>query len=133
MIKLKVDKNKEVKDEGILYILYLWIDDVSVVTKIGVTSRKIEERVVEILTSYYHQHRMFPKLYPKRFRKTERVYEKEAMMHKYFENKQHQFEKMFSGSTEFFKDIDEEELLKVYEDCLNGADINADTYDYRNK
>ena len=127
MIKLKASKPLEFKNEGLLYVLYLWHEE-QLVVKIGVTSRRIEERVVEILTSYYHRYRVFPKLYPKRFRNTENVYGKEAMLHRYFAEKKHEFDKVFSGSTEFFIGIDEDELLRVYEDVMDGVDINDSTY-----
>lgn len=127
MIKLKASKSSEFKNEGLLYVLYLWHEE-HMIVKIGVTSRKIEERVVEILTSYYHRYRVFPKLYPKRFRNTENVYGKEAMLHRYFADKKHEFDKVFSGSTEFFADIDEDELLRVYEDVMDGVDVNDDSY-----
>lgn len=132
MIKIKTNKSSEFKNEGLLYVLYLWHEE-QLIVKVGVTSRKIEERVVEILTSYYHKYRVFPKLYPKRFRNTTEVYNKEAMMHKYFIDKKHEFDKVFSGSTEFFFGIDEEELLTVYEDAMNGVDINDSSYNYKKR
>lgn len=113
---------------GIVYVLYMWVDD-EMVIKIGVTGRRIEERVVEILVSYYHQYRVFPKLYPKRFRKTNKPMEKEQALHKYFADSKHRFDKKFSGSSEYFAGIDEAELMKVYEDCMDGVDINGSGYD----
>lgn len=127
MIKLKASKPLEFKNEGLLYVLYLWHEE-QLIIKIGVTSRKIEERVVEILTSYYHRYRVFPKLYPKRFRNTENVYGKEAMLHRYFAEKKHEFDKVFNGSTEFFIGIDEDELLRVYDDVMDGVDVNDSAY-----
>ena len=128
-IKLKASRSIEAQDDGVLYILYMWHED-SLVVKVGVTKRDVTDRVVEILLSYFHKYRVFPKLYPKRFRQTDRVYKKEAMMHKYFEDKAYKFDKPFSGSTEYFVGIEEDELLIVYEDCLRGVDINADDYQY---
>lgn len=117
-----------VLEYGIVYILQMWLDE-EMVVKIGVTGRRIEERVVEILVSYYHQYRVFPKLYPKRFRKTDRPMEKEQALHRYFADKKYRFGKKFSGSSEYFAGIDENELLRVYEDCMNGVDINGSEYE----
>lgn len=112
---------------GIVYLLYMWIDDVRVV-KIGVTGRKVEERVVEILTSYWTQYRVFPKLYPKRFKTTNGILAKEQMLHKYFADRKYVFDKRFDGCTEYFVIEDDEELLAVYEDCLLGVDVNGAEY-----
>lgn len=128
-LQITVSKRGLISQDGIVYLLFMWIDDFRVV-KIGITTRQIEERVVEILTSYYHKYRVFPKLYPKRFRKTTGILDKEAMLHKYFADKQHVFEQRFDGSSEYFVIDDDEELLQVYEDCLMGVDINSNEYKY---
>lgn len=128
---MTVKRNSDyVLEFGTVYVLQMWIDD-EMVVKIGITGRRIEERVVEILVSYYHQYRVFPKLYPKRFRKVGNPAEKEQALHKYFANRKHSFDKKFSGSSEYFAGIDETELLKVYEDCLDGVDINDCRYESR--
>jgi len=127
MAFFKVDTGQQ---SGIVYLLYLYLDDGTRVVKIGITSRKIEERVVEILTSYFKTYRVFPRLYPKRFKKTTDNYRKEQALHKYFSRRAHLFSKPFDGSSEFFDIDDEDELLKVYEDCLVDVDINSEEYSY---
>ena len=129
-MRFKVKKNLA-EDVGIVYLLYMWVED-EMVVKIGVTSRRIEDRVIEILTSYFYMYRLFPKLYPKRYRQARNVYVKEAMLHKYFSKYKYRFSKKFSGSTEYFKIDDEKELLRVYEDCMNGVDINDERYSTEN-
>ena len=124
-----LDKDRLKDKKGIVYVLYLWHED-EIVVKIGVTGRRVEDRAVEILLSYFHSYRVFPKTYPRRFRKTEVMYEKEAMLHRYFGEYRYRFEKDFNGSTEFFSGIEEEELLGVYEDCMDGIDINGEDYVY---
>ena len=125
--KMQVSRRGLTSDDGIVYILYMWIDDVRVV-KIGVTTRAIEERVVEILTSYWHKYRVFPKLYPKRFKKTTRILEKEQMLHTYFADRKYEFAEKFDGSSEYFLLDNEAELLEVYSDCLEGIDVNSGEY-----
>ena len=80
-LSLAVDKETLCKEQGILYILYQWNADIKVV-KIGVTGKAIEDRVISILLSYFSKYREFPRLYPKRYRTTDKVYKKEAMLHK---------------------------------------------------
>ena len=120
---MKVSKNdKSIEEDlGILYLVYFELEDKQLV-KIGVTSRTIEERVSEILISIFRKYREFPYCRPKRFRKTGDVYEKEALLHKYFSDYQYETKNKFSGSTEFF-DIPLDDVVKVYEALLNGDDI----------
>lgn len=110
------------EDLGILYLVYFELDGKQLV-KIGVTSRTIEERVAEILVSIFKKYREFPYCRPKRFRKTGNVYEKEAKLHEYFKEYNYEPAKKFSGSTEFF-DIPLDDVVKVYENLLNGKDLD---------
>lgn len=110
------------EDLGILYLVYFELDGKQLV-KIGVTSRTIEERVAEILVSIFKKYREFPYCRPKRFRKTGNVYEKEAKLHEYFKEYSYEPAKKFSGSTEFF-DIPLDDVVKVYENLLNGKDLD---------
>lgn len=118
-MKLKVTK-AENSGSGILYILVMDIDG-EVVYKVGVTQRdKIEERVCEILTSFFKSYRYFPWTRPKRFKKTDDVYEKETKMHKYLKEYQYKPEKRFGGSTELFTGIALDTLVDLYEKIIVG-------------
>lgn len=110
------------EDVGILYLVYFELDGKQLV-KIGVTARTIEERVSEILVSIFKKYREFPYCRPKRFRKTGNVYEKEAQLHEYFREYNYEPAKKFSGSTEFF-DIPLDDVVKVYENLLDGKDLD---------
>ncbi len=122
-MKLTVSKKNVSEDTGIVYLLEIVIEDKTLV-KIGITTRKIEDRVVEILTSCFHAYRRFPSCYPKKYTKTENIFSKEAMLHKYFEDRRYTFQKKFQGHTEFF-DIPLDEAVDAYERVLKGEDINA--------
>ena len=115
---LKISKDKVEEGEGIVYLLIIWLDDGTEVYKVGVTKRDIQDRVCEILTSYWTQYRVFPKCYPKRFRKTDQIYEKEAAIHKELKEYSFSFEKQFSGCTEFFSGVELAKVLEVYESIL---------------
>ena len=120
-------KNEDIVEAsaGILYLLVIDIEDVSLV-KIGVTQRKIQDRVVEILTSIFHKYRVFPRTYPKRYSTTSDVYKKEADMHRYFKAVKYTPEHKFNGSDEMFLVDDMEHLLDVYHKVIDGYDLRKD-------
>lgn len=115
---------KMVEDEGILYILIFKIDGEKVF-KVGMTKRKLEDRVSEILTSFYHKFRYYPYMRPKRFKKVSSVFAKEALMHKALKEFKYVPDHVFSGSTETFSGIEEQLVLDMYdrvlEDKLEGV------------
>lgn len=109
-------------DETILYILELDIDNQRVY-KIGITTRKIEDRVVEILTSHFAIYRHFPYCRPKRFRKTPNAYEYEQALLKFF--KEYKFESYhpFGGSTELIAGINLDYVVQVYEQIMDTGEL----------
>jgi len=111
-------------NSGILYVVLFEMDGKSLV-KIGVTNRRIEDRVSEILVDIFKKYREFPYCRPKRFRTTDNIYKKEKLLHKYFKEYEYRPKKKFSGSTEFF-DVPLDDVVRVYEDLLNGVDIHTD-------
>lgn len=104
-------------DSGLLYILEMQIEGEKVF-KVGVTKRKVYDRVAEIVLSYYHKYRYFPYVRPRRFRKTDDVYAKEAKMHRALKEFRFTSDKQFSGNTELFSGIDEQLLLDIYDRAL---------------
>ena len=123
----KVSTKAVSSEKGILYILLVRLEDKDLV-KIGITTRpKIEDRVVEILTSIFKKYRNFPYCYPKRFKKTDNLLDKEARLHKYFEDYKYTTEHSFSGHTEFF-DIELDTVVDAYERLLKGEDL-AEKYE----
>lgn len=119
MILMKVTKNNP-EEVNILYLVLFELEGRTLV-KIGVTSRSIEERVSEILVSIFKKYREFPWARPKRFRKTDKAYEKEAVLHEKFKEFSYVTDKSFSGSTEFF-DVPIDIVVQAYEELL-GVDI----------
>ncbi len=116
-MRLKVDR-KAADDSGIVYLLEIHLED-KVLVKIGVTTRKIEERVVEILTSIFKHYRVFPYCYPKRFKTTTSIFAKEAALHRYFKGQRYVTQHRFDGNCEFF-DVPLEEAVAAYERVLAG-------------
>lgn len=116
--KFKISTKDADDREGIVYVLIIRLEDGTEVYKIGVTKRGIQDRVVEILSSFWTQYRYFPYCYPKRFRKTNGIYEKEAKLHKTFEAYKYKFDKEFGGSSEFFHGVDLAKIVEEYENIL---------------
>lgn len=122
-MKFKVSTKNTKEDEGIVYILLIKLEDKDLV-KIGVTGRdKVEDRVIEILLSIYKTYRYFPYCYTKRFRKTSDMFEKEAILHRYFKEYNYKTEKVFGGSTEVF-DIPLDDAVAAYEKVLQGEPLD---------
>jgi hypothetical protein len=116
-MKLVVSK-KDVAQDGILYVLLVQLEDKALV-KVGVTCRaKVEDRITEILVSIWKRYRVFPELYPKRYKSTLDVYGKEARLHKLLEDYRYKTKHKFSGSTEMF-DVDLDVVVSMYEEMLN--------------
>lgn len=112
--------------EGIVYILDIEVDGKRVV-KVGLTTRKIEERVVQILTSHFKAYRHFPYCRPKRFRKTDNIYEKEQKILRHFEKARYESKQKFDGCTELL-DVPLDKVVEVYEKVLKDEDI-GDRYE----
>jgi hypothetical protein len=101
------------QEKGIVYLLELVVDDEKV-QKIGITTRKIEDRVVEILSSHFQVFRHYPYCYPKRFKSTTNIMMREAKLLSVFSNEKFTPSKQFSGSTELIK-ADLDTVVQVYE------------------
>lgn len=114
---MKISYDKLV-DKGILYILLIKLEDKELV-KIGITSRPIQERVCEILTSIWVRYRIFPETYVKKYKEVSNYKHKEVLMHDKFKDYRYTTEHKFSGCTELF-DVALEDVVKAYEE------INAD-------
>jgi hypothetical protein len=126
-LKLKVSRNVDnpVDKEGTLYLLEIGIDG-KMVTKIGVTGRKIEDRVVEITASCFKKYRYFPYVKPKRFRVVEEVYKKEAVLLQYFKPWKYESMNKFGGCQELI-DLPVDEIVPVYEELLLQGELSEDT------
>lgn len=127
--------NKKVQKDsaGILYILIMQIGE-DTVYKIGMTTRAIEDRVVEILTSFWKKYRYFPRTETKRFKTTDNVFAKESAMHFHFDNVKYIPQYKTDGSNELFLIDDLDHLLDIYSRCIDGEDIRKlDQYEAKDK
>ena len=122
---------KNCNKSGIVYVLDLDVDGKQVV-KIGVTTRKIEDRVVEILTSHFHAYRVFPRCRPKRFKSTVDIFEKEKILLDYFSDRKYRSEKKFGGCEELV-DVPLGEVVEAYDIVINGGSLDETRYDRNTK
>ena len=74
------------------------------------------------MVSIFKAYREFPYCRPKRFRSTDNIYSKEAILHKYFENDKYTPINSFNGSSEFF-DTPLDTVVQVYENLLEGKEL----------
>lgn len=98
---------------GILYILVFDIEGKQLV-KIGITKRRMEDRVLEILLAIFQKYRVFPKCDPRRFTRTDDYAAKEKQLHKLFKDRSYRPSKKFGGYTEFF-DVPVDEVCAAYD------------------
>lgn len=110
-----------------LYLLEIEVEG-ELVQKIGITTRNVEDRCLEILGSYFKKHRLFPYLRPKRYRKVDDAYEKEQALLKMFEEYRFTPEKPFGGCTELVK-VDLEILVEEYEKMIEGIEMILDEWE----
>lgn len=122
-------KNKGLEQKskhGRLYIFKFTLDNDVVVYKIGMChSARALDRMMEVLRAFFKVYRYVPRCELRRDKKVliPRLVEKH--IHGLLEEWSYIFNKKFDGSTEFFFDIDEDEVLSyldtfTYNDLLVG-------------
>ena len=123
-MKLAISTSLDAKpSSGILYVLEIELEDITLV-KIGVTCRrKVEERVTEILTSIWKRYRYYPKTYVARYKKVNDPYGKEKLLHEYFADNLYVTKHPFSGHTEFFT-IEVDKVKEVYDRLVKTGQVN---------
>jgi len=111
---------------GIVYMISFQVDDEDgnpvELVKIGITNRSVYDRLQEILISFLKVYRYVPRTRLLRFKKFDNYELVEKYLHWYYEEDIIEFEKKFSGSTEFFQ-IDDTDELKEHYDYLLGCEI----------
>lgn len=100
---------------GKVYILQLEIEGEQYL-KIGVSSRPVQQRTCEILTSLWHRLRYFPKCYVKRYTSMVNPYDFEAEIHQSLNQYRVTLPFKFDGSTELFGGVDLEYVTDLYDE-----------------
>jgi len=115
-MKFVID-NKQVVDSGIVYVLELELEDKKLI-KIGITTRKIEDRVTEILTDIWKKYGVFPRCYVARYSKINDYFGMELYLHKHYKEFQYECEHKWGGSSEVFL-LDTEDVKNKYDEIKN--------------
>lgn len=112
----QVDRKKV---EGTVYVFKMILDCGTTVYKVGITSRdRVEDRLGEVVMSFFSKYRYIPRTTIKRFRKNVSYESIERTLHKEFDYCCYEFDKKFGGSTEFFC-LEEDVLLERYDELLS--------------
>ena len=104
-----------------LYLLHMEIEGKRI-CKIGITSKKIEDRLQGIVMSFFSKYRYCPFLYPKRYKKVDSALVKEQKILEYMKEYKWQSEKQWGGWTETL-DVELDVLVGVYEKVVNGEKL----------
>ena len=114
--------SRPVKEKGIVYIIKMWVgdkDDLQLVYKIGVTTRKIEVRLLELAASHFTVFRYMPMMDVRKFTKTSCYFGMEAELHELYKEYRYYSKTEWDGHTELFAGIDEAELIERYEELIS--------------
>jgi len=118
----KSTKPKEPSEFGRLYVFRIVLRNSLALWKVGITSSedRYEDRFFEVLRGFFTQYRYVPEAKICKAVKTRVPRLLERHMHELLAEYSYTFDKKFGGSTEFFKDLDEEVLL----DYITNFDYN---------
>lgn len=105
--------------EGTVYVFKMVLDCGNVVYKVGITSRdRVEDRLGEVVLSFFSKYRYIPRTTVKRYRKSVSYEQLEREIHKELSIHAFEFDKTFGGCTEFFC-ADEDVILDIYDKHLS--------------
>jgi hypothetical protein len=119
----RLDKQRCGYESGIVYVLEISLED-KVLIKVGVTSRKIEDRVSEILVAIWKKYRVFPQCYVKKYSTVVDPYGMETTLHQMLDQYRYTPEHSFGGSTEMFL-VDTSTVVEYYEKVLEDGHAKA--------
>ena len=108
-----LDNEKSKQAAGIVYLLEFDLEGKKLV-KVGMTFRRVEDRVCEILVSIWKRYRIFPQCYVKRYKTCSNPQKMEKQLHKQLYQYKYKTLYSFSGSTEFFE-IDLVSAVSAYD------------------
>ena len=118
---------------GRLYVLQITLECGKVIHKVGMTySDRATDRMLEILRSFFNTYRYIPMC---KLRKDKKVFIPllvEKYMHEILDEWSYTPDKPFDGSTEFFHNLDEQEVLE-YLDTFKYSDLLANKISMKQK
>ena len=106
---------------SIVYLLDMELEGKKI-RKIGITSKKIEERLQGIAMSIFSKHRYVPYIKPVKYQKVVNALAMEQKILKYMEEYKWTSEKQWGGCTETL-DVELDILVDVYEKVQKGEEL----------
>lgn len=104
---------------GIVYIFKMILDDGTIVYKIGITSRdSVEDRLAEVLIGFFKVYRYIPRTTVKKCSRCKCPADVEKQLHGEYAQYLYGFDKVFGGFSEFVSGVDEDELIKRYNELM---------------
>ena len=100
-------------NSGTVYILEIMLEEFTVY-KIGVTTRSVVKRTLQVIEGIYKAYGYFPEVRVVREDKTKNHFKVETKMHNLFVDNKYQPEFGFTGSTELFMGVTLDEVLEEY-------------------
>lgn len=102
---------------GRVYVFRIALLDGTILHKVGMcSSARSIDRMMEVLRSFFIAYRYVPMCTLRKDKKTKIPLLLEKHMHEVLDEFSYKFDKKFDGSTEFFKDLDEDVLLDYLKD-----------------
>lgn len=138
MAFFSLDKGLSKKDDGYgrLYVFRFELDSGETVWKVGMcNSDRSTDRFMEVCLGFFKNYRYVPRSCIRKDKKVVAPRLVEKHLHALLDEYRFSFNKKFSGSTEFFSDIDEKVLLDYldnfsYNELLRGQDsMKTEDYD----
>jgi len=130
----KTDRSMYKKDtEGRVYVFEFILSN-AIVYKVGIChTDRVVDRFMEVLKGFFTVYRYVPEARVLKYKKFPKPLLVEKHLHTELEEYRYKFSKKFSGSTEFFTDIDIDYLLEYieefrYEELLKCTEIATKDY-----
>ena len=113
MARRRYSRKKVPGDSGTVYILEIMLEQFTVY-KIGVTTRSVAKRALQIIEGIYKMYGYFPEVRIIREDKTKNHFKVETRLHNLFVDNKYDPEFAFTGSTELFIGVTLDEVCDEY-------------------
>ena len=121
MARCRYSRKKVPDNSGTVYILEIELEDV-VAYKIGVTTKTVAKRALQIIEGVYKAYGYFPRVKVLKSDKTLNHFKVETRLHRLFEAQRFNTLLEFTGSTEMFVGVKLDDVVAAYEKLLEEDD-----------
>lgn len=118
MKKLKLNKVNKRRYKGTVYVLRIRLKSGEVVHKIGMTTRKVQSRIAELVVDYYMKYGYIPMVEVVRKEKSRWYVEVEQLLLSKSEHWKYEASKQIDGVTEYRKGMNEKLVCEWYDGLI---------------